>query len=150
MLKKTVPNKLTLQPKRVALIAGALIFILWLGSMAWSVSYLGVDIEQLSGVKILLISGQLILFALAVVLAPFYWVRAALNLLLMAKERRSDLSKDAFRHIRWNPFNIVAYPDLLTQQGLKYRRKLFESVAWFFFLTMAVFAWEFIFEPFST
>ena len=139
-----MPSNLNVQPKRIALILSILVCAVWLALTAWAVLYFGVDLNQTAGVKLLSIVVQLILFAVAIVFGPFLWVQAVVNLFRMTAERRKDLPKESFRPIRWNPFNIVAHPKLLTQQGLEHRRKLFKSIGLFSTLILAVFAWEYM------
>ena len=35
------------------------------------------------------------------------------------------------RKTRWNPFNVLLFPNLLTEQGLQYRRRCFQAIACF-------------------
>jgi hypothetical protein len=69
----------------------------------------------------------------------FFWVCAAVNMILMAKHRKEGVP--LFPHgIFWSPFNILFTPHLLNEKGLKARRRLICSVIGFVFVVGFVIA----------
>jgi len=150
MSKNNVESNLNLQPNRVVTLAVILVGMIWFASMIWAFAYLDVDLGRAAMINLLSIIVQLILFAIAVVFVPFLWARAVINMFRMVAERRKDLGQEPFRSFRWNPFNVIAHPKLLTRRGLECRGILLRSIGWLSILILSVLAWNFIFEPFST
>ncbi len=71
-----------------------------------------------------------ILFVLTMIIAPIAWVCILVYGFKTIRNRKPEVS--LWRGApAWNPVNITLSPELLTEEGLKYRRRLFWSVAFF-------------------
>lgn len=140
----------TTSARRIAVLLASISIIAFVLSVLFVSRNFSTPIEPRTVLKLFLISVQFVLFATAVLFGPILWVRTIVNLFRMAAERRPELSKEHFRHIRWVPLKIYFYPELLTTLGLESRSKFNHSVLWFIALISSVFTWEFLFEPLST